>query len=698
MASQLEKVKIDFKQAVGMLFPYVKNKILEQVKSVAFIIAYLIFFQVFVLNIGITDASIISIGIGIVIIGLAFFMEGIFLGLMPLGETIGVKLPQKAKLGLILILSFILGVGVTFAEPAIGVLKAAGSSVKPWDAPLLFLLLNKYSNYLVYAVGAGVGIAVLFGVLRFMYNWSLKPFLYILVTILSVYTIYAFFDPNLVFLTGLAWDCGGVTTGPVTVPLVLALGIGICRIVGSGDSGASGFGVVTLASLFPILMVLILGHSISGSVPKPMSEDEFYQIENRSQIKQLFENDQDLLKYVLENSNELNQYLYFGSPEQMNDTLLKLSKDDDYVKQVFPNGKTGFQNWLLTKGSLKQQLLIYESKDKINEQLKDFKPSNTVIDIKELVMRNMLASMQAIIPLVIFLFIILFIILRERLSHMDEVILGVFLGVIGMFLFNIGIEIGLAKIGSQVGENVPASFKTIQLVNEKKIINEFDQELVQTLITPDGQKEKFFYTKINNTVQTIPFKPENFNANTKQYQLIPTKGPLFGSEQGIGGIIVIILFSFLMGYGATLAEPALNALGIKVEDLTVGTFKKSLLMNTVAIGVGIGIAVGVAKIIFNIPLLYLLVPPYLILMLVTALSTEEFVNIGWDSAGVTTGPITVPLVLAMGLGIGGQLGVIEGFGILAMASVYPIFAVLTVGLLVNAKRKKALQQSLNSGE
>jgi hypothetical protein len=74
------------------------------------------------------------------------------------------------------------------------------------------------------------------------------------------------------------------------------------------------------------------------------------------------------------------------------------------------------------------------------------------------------------------------------------------------------------------------------------------------------------------------------------------------------------------------------------------------------------------------------VPGYLLLLVMTRLSTEEFVNIGWDSAGVTTGPITVPLVLAMGLGIGGQIGVVEGFGILATASLCPIISVLAVGL------------------
>ena len=168
-----------------------------------------------------------------------------------------------------------MGLGATFAEPAIGILKTAGAYVKAWDAPLLFLVLNKYSNYLVYSVGVGVGIAVLFGMLRFMYGWSLKPFIYILISILSAFSLWALFEPNMKFLTGLAWDCGAVTTGPVTVPLVLALGIGICRVVSSGTSESTGFGVVTLASLFPILAVLSLGALYLNHVPQPMEEAKF---------------------------------------------------------------------------------------------------------------------------------------------------------------------------------------------------------------------------------------------------------------------------------------------------------------------------------------------------------------------------------------------------------------------------------------
>ena len=204
-----------------------------------------------------------------------------------------------------------------------------------------------------------------------------------------------------------------------------------------------------------------------------------------------------------------------------------------------------------------------------------------------------------------------------------------------MFFFNIGLSAGLIPLGDQVGGLVPAAFSPIDA--------------------------------------GVP--PE-------------TVGPLYGTLLGKS---VAIVFAFFLGYGATLAEPALNALGEQVENITIGAFRKRLLIQTVAIGVGLGIAMGIAKIIFNLPLVYLLLPPYMLLLLITLLSDETMTNIGWDAAGVTTGPITVPLVIALGLGVGANIpGVIHGFGILSLASVFPILAVLCMGLLVKQKASEGV--------
>ncbi|TJY61179.1 DUF1538 domain-containing protein [Sinimarinibacterium sp. CAU 1509] len=244
-----------------------------------------------------------------------------------------------------------------------------------------------------------------------------------------------------------------------------------------------------------------------------------------------------------------------------------------------------------------------------------------------------MVALRAIVPLCLFLLVTLRLVLPERLRNRDEIFIGVMFALAGMSLFMLGMTLGLTPLGAQLGSNVPLSFATL-----------------------------------------TPWGAEGLHE------------PLFATQTA--GKVLAAVFGFFLGYGATLAEPALNALGRTVEKITIGAFKKSLLMQSVALGVGAGIAVGVIKIAFDIPLEYLLVPPYLLLLVLTAISSEEFVNFGWDSAGVTTGPITVPLVLAMGLGIGANVpGVSDGFGVLALASVGPIVTVLGVGLLVSRSRR-----------
>jgi hypothetical protein len=93
--------------------------------------------------------------------------------------------------------------------------------------------------------------------------------------------------------------------------------------------------------------------------------------------------------------------------------------------------------------------------------------------------------------------------------------------------------------------------------------------------------------------------------------------------------------------------------------------------------------------IIGFDLATVLLPLYGVGLVLTLFSSEEFVNVAWDSAGVTTGPVTVPLVLAMGLGLGNAVSAIDGFGILSMASICPILAVLTMGIFIQLRQKLA---------
>jgi hypothetical protein len=681
-AIEKDKIKLSVGQVWKILLPYARKRVFEQIKSVALIILYLFFFQTVVLRMAVMEASTIALGLAIVVGGLTFFMEGLLLGLMPLGETIGLKLPQKSNVVIISAFAFVLGIGATFAEPAIGILKAAGETVKPWEAPLLFLLLNRYSHYLVGAVGIGVGVAVLFGVLRFLYSWSLKPFIYVLVGALLAISGWAYLDPGMSAISGLAWDCGAVTTGPVTVPLVLALGIGVCRMASKGADESSGFGIVTLASLFPIVAVFALGAALQQSVPGPMAREQFFRPENRASIERLFESKDHLAGYVFKHLDHRDQVALFGGSSEMLGYLKSVSADENRARAIFAPEFKSPQNWAMSKGTGEQQKVLMATGGGVQAE-----GASGTLDLPDVASRNGTLALQAIIPLVLFLVLVLMLVLRERLPRADEVFLGIFFALIGLTLFNIGIELGLAKLGNQVGRRLPSSFMEVKLPDQKKTIEHFDVGVVQKAVDEKGNEFRFFFFKEGDRIQPYPFDEEVYDPQSKRYVHIPGKGPIFGGESGYLGALLVILFAFVMGYGATLAEPALNALGITVEEITVGTFRKGLLMHSVAVGVGAGIALGVVKIIYGVPLFWLLTPPYLLLLILTWASTEDFVNIGWDSAGVTTGPVTVPLVLAMGLGIGNQIGVVEGFGILAMASVCPILLVLLFGIKVNRAQR-----------
>ena len=530
------RIKLNTVETVKLLQPYVSVRFMEQVKAVVPLALYLALFQILFLQHVVEDSWVITGGLFAVIVGLMFFMEGLALGLMPFGTVIGSQLPRKSPLPLVLLITLLLGIGVTFAEPAIGALKAAGGNVVVERAPYLYVMLNDWSDVLVLVVGASVGLAAVVGTLRFLYGWSLKPLIYASLLPLLTLTVVAAFDPEMQKIIGLAWDCGAVTTGPVTVPLVLSLGIGIAAAAGKGDSGLSGFGIVTLASLFPIIGVLLLSLYVS----------------------------------------------YTLTPEE----IITAAKQTAAAAQL-------------------TQPAWYESS-----------PGQEIV-----------LGVRAILPLVLFLFVVLKLVLKEKLERQGDIFYGITLAIIGMCIFNLGLTYGLSKLGASAGGLVPTAFMEVA----------------------------------------------GYEAS-----------PLYIYAVGLA---LALAFAWFLGFGATLAEPALNALGITTEKLTNGVFKKKTLINAVSIGVAFGIAIGVAKLIFDLPLAWLILPGYLLAMLLTFFSSEEFVNVAWDSAGVTTGPITVPLVLAMGLGLGDATHAVEGFGILCMASIGPIITVMITGLWARYKVK-----------
>ena len=522
------RLKLQGDEVVALLRPYAYVRFAEQFKAVIPLALYLALFQVLILRQLLENSWLITGGLFAVIVGLMLFMEGLKLGLMPFGELIGNNLPRKSPLTLVLFITLLLGIGVTFAEPAIGALQAAGQNVSAAQAPYLWALLNQWTDTLVLVIGASVGLAAVLGTLRFLYGWSLKPLIYASLLPILGLTVFGAADPEFAKVMGLAWDAGAVTTGPVTVPLVLSLGIGIAAAAGKGDSGLSGFGIVTLASLFPIIGVLLLAVYVAAT------------------------------------------------------------SDPAEIIAFAAQAAAGVDS---------SELPWYERSPGV----------------------EIILGIRAILPLVLFLFLILKLILRQDLPRRGEVLVGIGLTIIGMCIFNVGLTYGLSMLGGSAGSLVPAAFMEV----------------------PGASGSPLYLYSV--------------------------------------GLTLALVFAWVLGFGATMAEPALNALGVTAEQLTNGFFKKRMLITAVSLGVAFGITAGVTKLIFDLPLVWLVVPPYLVAVLLTAISSEEFVNVAWDSAGVTTGPITVPLVLAMGIGFGNATAAVEGFGILCLASIGPIISVLLAG-------------------
>jgi len=213
----------------------------------------------------------------------------------------------------------------------------------------------------------------------------------------------------------------------------------------------------------------------------------------------------------------------------------------------------------------------------------------------------------------------------QRPQEPSLLYLGLVLTLIGMIVFNYGLTFGLGALGGQTGSLLPVAFTALDSVNA---------------------------------------------------------GPLYPYYIGL---FLVVMFAFFLGILATMAEPALSVMGTQVEILTKGSFKKIYLISAVSIGVASGLGFGVIKVIYKIPVLYFLYPAYAVAMILSYMSEETFRCIAWDSAGVTTGPVTVPLVLSLGVALGSSVKS-DGFGLLALASAGPILTVLVTGLMVKSAK------------
>ena len=219
----------------------IKELVIEVIYSVIPITIAILLLLV-LMKFSLADLTQFLLGTFFVIVGLRVFFLGTKIGVVPIGEMIGAYLPKTGNIGLILVVGCILGFAITVAEPDVQVLATQVDLASDGSIQKILLICS---------VALGVGIFISLSLIKLIKNIHIKYFMvisYVLVFILALFT-----PPDFI---PVAMDSGGVTTGPITVPFIIALGVGVA---GAFAGKRSSFGFVGLASVGPILAVMLLG-------------------------------------------------------------------------------------------------------------------------------------------------------------------------------------------------------------------------------------------------------------------------------------------------------------------------------------------------------------------------------------------------------------------------------------------------------
>ncbi len=245
-----------------------KSKFAESLKAVLPVMAIVLVLSFTIAPITPSILLCFLVGAVMVMIGMMFFTLGAEMSMTPMGEKVGARMTQTKNLPFIVVLSFVLGVIITISEPDLQVLATQVPSV-----PNMVLIL---------AVALGVGIFLVIALLRMLVGVALPPLLVILYLIVFALV---FFVPS--DFRAVAFDSGGVTTGPMTVPFIMALAVGVSAIRTDRHAADDSFGLVALCSIGPILAVMILG-MIYRPTESSVSVMQVPQIEDSVELWQLF--------------------------------------------------------------------------------------------------------------------------------------------------------------------------------------------------------------------------------------------------------------------------------------------------------------------------------------------------------------------------------------------------------------------------
>lgn len=222
-----------------------RQRVPEVLRAIAPLIAVVCVLQVAVVQASAAEFLQFLAGALLVVVGMLLLFAGIDMGILPMGRFIGAELPRKGSLALIAAVAFAVGFATTAAEPDVLILAAQVDAASQGAVP---------ARRLTYLIAVGVGLFAAMALLRIVYGVSMRVLLaasYALVIALSFFAPAAFVP--------LAYDAGSVTTGVLSAPVLLALALGLSSVLAGRSAAADGFGLLGLASIGPIIAVLLLG-------------------------------------------------------------------------------------------------------------------------------------------------------------------------------------------------------------------------------------------------------------------------------------------------------------------------------------------------------------------------------------------------------------------------------------------------------
>jgi len=222
-----------------------KDKTLEVIKAILPIVIVIIILQFTLIKMPVHLFVQFLIGAVMVIAGMILFMLGIEIGILPMGEVIGAELPKRGSLWLVIGIAFAVGFAATIAEPDVLVLTQQVDTVSQGAIS---------ENLLIYVIGIGIAFFVTMAILRIIHGFRMA---YLLTIGYGIVIVLSFFTPA--EFVPVAFDSGGVTTGLMTVPVILALGLGISSVLAGRSALSDGFGLIGLASIGPIIAVMLMG-------------------------------------------------------------------------------------------------------------------------------------------------------------------------------------------------------------------------------------------------------------------------------------------------------------------------------------------------------------------------------------------------------------------------------------------------------